>query len=209
MPCLIKKFRENKKLKLFEQQPHTQQQLLQQQKQEQHAQRSSRSAGKWRMKLLIMFVISGILGSIWLFWHINEGIVFKRKETLTSMCDERARMLQDQFNVSMNHVHALAILVSTFHHGKQPTAIDQVMVTSLPITYSPFGFNKPFMILHNQKSCAILVVYTALFCCGSDFEFLFCPQKTFGEYTKTTAFERPLTTGVNYALGALYSEREQ
>ncbi|PSS14325.1 Histidine kinase [Actinidia chinensis var. chinensis] len=158
MPCLIKKFRENKKLKLFEQQPHTQQQLLQQQKQEQHAQRSSRSAGKWRMKLLIMFVISGILGSIWLFWHINEGIVFKRKETLTSMCDERARMLQDQFNVSMNHVHALAILVSTFHHGKQPTAID---------------------------------------------------QKTFGEYTKRTAFERPLTTGVAYALRVLQSEREQ
>ena len=44
----------------------------------------------------------------------------------TSMCDERARMLQDQFNVSMNHVHALAILVSTFHHGKHPSAIDQV-----------------------------------------------------------------------------------
>ncbi|KAJ1410885.1 Signal transduction response regulator, receiver domain [Sesbania bispinosa] len=32
---------------------------------------------------------------------------------------------QDQFNVSMNHVHALAILVSTFHHGKHPSAIDQ------------------------------------------------------------------------------------
>ncbi|MCD9639843.1 hypothetical protein HAX54_024589 [Datura stramonium] len=29
----------------------------------------------------------------------------------------------DQF--SMNHVHALAILISTFHHGKQPSAIDQ------------------------------------------------------------------------------------
>ncbi|KAF3795470.1 Histidine kinase 3 [Nymphaea thermarum] len=41
------------------------------------------------------------------------------------MCDERARMLQDQFNVSMNHVHALAIMVSTFHHGKMPSAIDQ------------------------------------------------------------------------------------
>ncbi|KAL4563677.1 hypothetical protein LXL04_027722 [Taraxacum kok-saghyz] len=43
------------------------------------------------------------------------------------MSDERARMLQDQFNVSMNHVHALAILVSTFYHGKDPPAIDQVI----------------------------------------------------------------------------------
>lgn len=50
----------------------------------------------------------------------------RNKENLVNMCDERARMLQDQFNVSMNHVHALAILVSTFHHGKRPSAIDQV-----------------------------------------------------------------------------------
>ncbi|KAL6135138.1 hypothetical protein ACLB2K_067366 [Fragaria x ananassa] len=74
------------------------------------------------------------------------------------MCDERARMLQDQFNVSLNHVHALAILVSTFHHGKHPSAID---------------------------------------------------QKTFGEYTERTAFERPLTSGVAYALKVTHAEREQ
>ncbi|CAN8291200.1 unnamed protein product [Cochlearia groenlandica] len=49
----------------------------------------------------------------------------KRKDTLASMCDERARMLQDQFNVSMNHVQAMSILISTFHHGKIPSAIDQ------------------------------------------------------------------------------------
>ncbi|KAK4484097.1 hypothetical protein RD792_011317 [Penstemon davidsonii] len=41
------------------------------------------------------------------------------------MCDQRARMLQDQFSVSVNHVHALAILVSTFHYYKNPSAIDQ------------------------------------------------------------------------------------
>lgn len=45
---------------------------------------------------------------------------------LVSMCEERARMLQDQFSVSVNHVHALAILVSTFHLHKDPSAIDQV-----------------------------------------------------------------------------------
>ncbi|PSR91007.1 Histidine kinase [Actinidia chinensis var. chinensis] len=49
----------------------------------------------------------------------------RRKEVLTSMCDQRARMLQDQFSVSVNHVHALAILVSTFHYYKNPSAIDQ------------------------------------------------------------------------------------
>ncbi|PKI53767.1 hypothetical protein CRG98_025848 [Punica granatum] len=88
----------------------------------------------------------------------NQKISSRREETLANMCDERARMLQDQFNVSMNHVHALAILISTFHHEKRPSAID---------------------------------------------------QKTFSEYTERTAFERPLTSGVAYALKVIHSEREQ
>ena len=50
----------------------------------------------------------------------------RRNEVLVSMCDQRARMLQDQFSVSVNHVHALAVLVSTFHYYKNPSAIDQV-----------------------------------------------------------------------------------
>ncbi|KAH7576637.1 hypothetical protein JRO89_XS01G0122200 [Xanthoceras sorbifolium] len=115
-------------------------------------------AGNWRKKLLIVFVLLGIATSIWLFWHLDKKIALGRDQTLASMCDERARMLQDQFNVSLNHVHALAILVSTFHHGKHPSAID---------------------------------------------------QKTFGEYTERTAFERPLTSGVAYASKVLHSEREQ
>lgn len=48
-----------------------------------------------------------------------------RHGTLAVMCDERARILQDQVKVSMNHLQALAILVSTFHHSKSPSAIDQ------------------------------------------------------------------------------------
>lgn len=88
---------------------------------------SSKGAGKWRKKLLVIFVLAGIFGSIWLFWYLNEDITLRRKEMLASMCDERARMLQDQFNVSMNHVHALAILVSTFYHEKEPLALDQVI----------------------------------------------------------------------------------
>ncbi|KAG8489093.1 hypothetical protein CXB51_017081 [Gossypium anomalum] len=133
-------------------------QLLLQQKHQQQAQGPPKGAGKWRKKLLIIFVLMGILTSIWLFWHLNQKINLRREETLANMCDERARMLQDQFNVSMNHVHALALLVSTFHHGKHPSAVD---------------------------------------------------QKTFGEYTERTAFERPLTSGVAYALKVLHSEREQ
>ncbi|KAF8409700.1 hypothetical protein HHK36_005779 [Tetracentron sinense] len=134
------------------------QKQVQQQKQQQLSQSPSKGGGKWRKKLLVLFVLVGVIGSFWLFWHLNEDIILRRKQTLANMCDERARMLQDQFNVSLNHVHALAILVSTFHHGKQPSAID---------------------------------------------------QKTFGEYTERTAFERPLTSGVAYALKVLHSEREQ
>lgn len=82
----------------------------------------------------------------------------KRKETLASMCDERARMLQDQFNVSMNHIQAMSVMISIFHHGKNPSAID---------------------------------------------------QRTFARYTERTSFERPLTSGVAYAVRVLHAEREQ
>lgn len=139
IPCLLK----NRKRKM---------------KTKEHTQGSSRSAGNWMKKLLVVFVLVGVIVSIWLYWYLNQGIQFRRKETLANMCDERARMLQDQFNVSMNHVHALAILVSTFYHGKQPPAID---------------------------------------------------QKTFGEYTERTSFERPLTSGVAYALRVRHFEREK
>lgn len=100
--------------------------LLQKPQMQLQARCSSQSTGKWRKKLLVVFVLGGVITSFLLFWYMNEDIMLRRKETLASMCDERARMLQDQFNVSMNHVHALAILVSTFHHGIQPSAIDQV-----------------------------------------------------------------------------------
>nr|GMC70634.1 histidine kinase 2 [Ipomoea batatas] len=147
----------NEQQKLVSQQEFGQQPQLLEHLQQQQAHVASRVSRKLWEKLLVAFVLSGVIASIWFFWYLNEDIMFWRKETLASMCDERARMLQDQFNVSMNHVHALAILVSTFHHGKQPSAID---------------------------------------------------QRTFEEYTERTAFERPLTSGVAYALRVLHSERE-
>nr|XP_016455622.1 PREDICTED: histidine kinase 2-like [Nicotiana tabacum] len=155
---LCTKCGENQQHSFVQQQPLSQQLHPLQQLQQQQARISSRTGGKWRKKLLVIFVSAGVISAIWLYWYMNADIALRRKETLTSMCDERARMLQDQFNVSMNHVHALAILVSTFHHGKQPSAID---------------------------------------------------QKTFEEYTERTAFERPLTSGVAYALRVRHSEREE
>ncbi|KAI0510542.1 hypothetical protein KFK09_011146 [Dendrobium nobile] len=112
----------------------------------------------WWRKLLFLWVVGWLLGSLWIFWFMYSQAVEKRKETLASMCDERARMLQDQFNVSMNHLQALAILISTFHHAKEPSAIDQM---------------------------------------------------TFARYAERTAFERPLTSGVAYAVKVLHAEREE
>ncbi|KAH7844978.1 hypothetical protein Vadar_033848 [Vaccinium darrowii] len=152
MPCLCQKVLGNEKWKLF------QQQLPPLQRQQQPVRSSSKSTGNWRLNFLIGFLIAGVLFSGFLYWYISTVDVSKRKDMLANMCDERARMLQDQFNVSMNHVHALAILVSTFHHGKEPSAID---------------------------------------------------QKTFGGYTERTAFERPLTSGVAYALRVLHADREE
>ncbi|XP_012571824.1 histidine kinase 3 [Cicer arietinum] len=111
----------------------------------------------WR-KLLLTWVLGWCIVSLWIFCCMSLQATEKRKETLASMCDERARMLQDQFNVSMNHIQAMSILISTFHHAKNPSAID---------------------------------------------------QRTFAKYTERTAFERPLTSGVAYAVRALHSEREQ
>lgn len=99
----------------------------------QDKQQQCKRAGKWRKNMLLLGIIAGVSLSVLWFWDTNEKILFQRKETLTNMCEERARVLQDQFNVSMNHVHALSILVSTFHHGKTPSAIDQVIINKLII----------------------------------------------------------------------------
>jgi histidine kinase 2/3/4 (cytokinin receptor) len=87
---------------------------------------SSKINRKWSKRALLIGVSIGLCMSGCIFLCMYADVVARRIENLANMCDERARMLQDQFNVSMNHVQALAILVSTFHHGKNPSAIDQV-----------------------------------------------------------------------------------
>ncbi|KAL6520550.1 Hexokinase-3 [Orobanche minor] len=112
----------------------------------------------WWRKVLIAWIGLGLIASLTAFWYISSQALEKRKDTLASMCDERARMLQDQFNVSMNHIQAMSVMISIFHHGKNPSAIDQT---------------------------------------------------TFARYTERTSFERPLTSGVAYAVRVLNTERDQ
>ncbi|KAH0924028.1 hypothetical protein HID58_024046 [Brassica napus] len=76
--------------------------------------------------LILWTIIVGFI-SRGIYQWMDDTSKVRREEVLVSMCDQRARMLQDQFSVSVNHVHALAILVSTFHYHKNPSAIDQVV----------------------------------------------------------------------------------
>lgn len=76
-------------------------------------------------KGLILWTIFVGFISRGIYQWMDDSSKVRREEVLVSMCDQRARMLQDQFSVSVNHVHALAILVSTFHYHKNPSAIDQ------------------------------------------------------------------------------------
>ncbi|KAH7679837.1 histidine kinase 2/3/4 (cytokinin receptor) protein [Dioscorea alata] len=78
-----------------------------------------------RSAMVVLWVVVSL--GIWACLHLYIRRVSMRKaeEALVSMCEERARMIQDQFAVSVNHVHALAILISTFHYQKHPSAIDQ------------------------------------------------------------------------------------
>lgn len=95
---------------------------------------SAKISRKWSKRALLIGVLLGLCSYVCIFSCMYADVVARRIENLVNMCDERARMLQDQFNVSMNHVHALAILVSSFHHGKNPSAIDQVPITSCIVT---------------------------------------------------------------------------
>ncbi|KAJ9153012.1 hypothetical protein P3X46_026504 [Hevea brasiliensis] len=79
----------------------------------------------WLPKFLLLWVMLVAFISWMIYNGMDADNKVRRKEVLGSMCDQRARMLQDQFSVSVNHVHALAILVSTFHYNKNPSAIDQ------------------------------------------------------------------------------------
>ncbi|RDX80904.1 Histidine kinase 2, partial [Mucuna pruriens] len=79
----------------------------------------------WLPKFLMLWILLMALIGWCIYSKMDADTKVRRKEVLGSLCDQRARMLQDQFSVSVNHVHALAILVSTFHYYRTPSAIDQ------------------------------------------------------------------------------------
>ncbi|KAJ1293878.1 hypothetical protein BS78_01G103000 [Paspalum vaginatum] len=93
--------------------------------------KDGKAGSGWRVKVrlgrlaVVVWVLVAV--AVWgmLHWSIRRAALRKAEEGLVSMCEERARMLQDQFAVSVNHVHALAILVATFHYEKRPPALDQ------------------------------------------------------------------------------------
>ncbi|KAD2393456.1 hypothetical protein E3N88_40433 [Mikania micrantha] len=76
-------------------------------------------------KYLALWIIAFGFVAVHVYRCIDAGHQQRIQEGLVSMCDQRARMLQDQFSVCVNHVHALAVLVSTFHYYKNPSVIDQ------------------------------------------------------------------------------------
>lgn len=80
----------------------------------------------WLPKFLLLWIMLMMLFSGFIYNRMDDDNKVRRREVLGSLCEQRARMLQDQFSVSVNHVHALAILVSTFHYYRDPSAIDQV-----------------------------------------------------------------------------------
>ncbi|KAL6911458.1 hypothetical protein ACP4OV_000263 [Aristida adscensionis] len=79
----------------------------------------------WRRLAAAAWVVLAVACTAAVHWHLRRESMERAEERLFIMCEERARMLQEQFGVTVNHVHALGILVSTFHYEKFPSAVDQ------------------------------------------------------------------------------------
>ncbi|XP_044404356.1 probable histidine kinase 6 [Triticum aestivum] len=79
----------------------------------------------WRRLAAVAWLVAAVACSAAVHWQLRRETMERAEERLVSMCEERARMLQEQFGVTVNHVHALAILISTFHFEKNPSALDQ------------------------------------------------------------------------------------
>ncbi|CAM6065805.1 unnamed protein product [Sphagnum tenellum] len=111
----------------------------------------------WHTKLFILWVFFMALVSLSVYLQMNAEMLVRRRDTLKTMCEGRARMLENQFLASMNHVRALTALFTTLHISKQ-------------------------IAMFNQE--------------------------TFSQYAESTAFERPLMSGVAYADRVLHEDRE-
>ncbi|KAK6146661.1 hypothetical protein DH2020_020530 [Rehmannia glutinosa] len=82
------------------------------------------------LRILGCWIVLMLLISSKVYDNMNDEQKVRRKEVLVSMCDQRARMLQDQFSVSVNHVHALAIL-ETFAEYTARTAFERPLLSGV------------------------------------------------------------------------------
>jgi hypothetical protein len=82
----------------------------------------------WRPLAALLWVALALACSAAVHLQLRRETMERAELRLVSMCEERARMLQEQFGVTVNHVHALSILISIFHFEKSPSAIDQVRI---------------------------------------------------------------------------------
>ena len=119
----------------------------------------------WLPKFLLLWILLMALFGWFIYNRMDADTKVRRKEVLGSLCDQRARMLQDQFSVSVNHVHALAILVSTFHYYRNPSAIDQVcaLISVHMIGYLGI-FTFLFMVLIRAQSSHCVCMYVVDYC---------------------------------------------
>nr|AIE17467.1 CHASE-domain containing histidine kinase 1 [Physcomitrium patens] len=85
----------------------------------------SRYGHNWHTIAFIMWVVFMGAVSVSVYFAMRFDMLERRRENLANMCEGRARMLEEQFKASMNHVRALTALLTTFHLGKQPSAINQ------------------------------------------------------------------------------------
>ncbi|KAI5077604.1 hypothetical protein GOP47_0007428 [Adiantum capillus-veneris] len=77
------------------------------------------------MSLVWLLATAGLVVAGVVYQFFSRQHYKHYEDVLGNMCDERARMLQHQFAVSINHVHALAVLVSTFYLRAYPSVLDQ------------------------------------------------------------------------------------
>lgn len=87
---------------------------------------AARAKRRWRGLAAAAWVLMAVAISLLMHWTLRRQSMDRAEERLVSMCEERARMLQEQFGTTVNHVRAIAILIFTFNYEKSPSAIDQV-----------------------------------------------------------------------------------
>eukprot|EP01018_Ginkgo_biloba_P031595 Gb_05953 [translate_table: standard] len=117
---------------------------------------SERVGERWYSLLVLLWVLAGSTMALWSFYSMTAETSRRRQENLANMCDERARMLQEQFVASMNHVRALTVLVSTFHLEMHPSALYQEVFAAYT---ARTAFERPLMsgvayaqrVLHSQR----------------------------------------------------------